>query len=100
MIFLLLCALFPATKTYKLVLLALILTWGIEFSEMYQADWINAIRDTRLGGLILGFTFTWSDLLCYMCGIGAGALIDRILVNERRSASNESQDDSPRFDRG
>jgi hypothetical protein len=38
MIFLMLCVLFPATKTYKLVLLAIAVTWGIEFSELYQAD--------------------------------------------------------------
>jgi hypothetical protein len=77
MIFLLLGLVFPAASTRRLVIVALIITWGIEFSELYQADWINAIRSTRIGGLILGFTFLWSDLVSYTIGITAGALLER-----------------------
>jgi hypothetical protein len=78
-IFLLLGLLFPQARTRRLVLVAFAITWGIEFSELYQADWINAIRATRLGGLILGYTFLPSDLLCYSVGIAAGALLEQVL---------------------
>jgi hypothetical protein len=36
--------LLPRARTRTIVLLSVVLTWGIEFSELYQADWINAIR--------------------------------------------------------
>jgi hypothetical protein len=82
-IFLLLGLLFPAARTRTLTLAAFTLTWGIEFSELYRADWINAIRATRLGGLILGYTFLPSDLLCYSVGIGVGALLERAVLRRR-----------------
>ena len=32
----------------------------------------------RSGGLILGFGFLWSDLVCYALGVGMGVLVDVI----------------------
>ena len=53
--------------------------------ELYSGDilwaWIDAIRNTTLGGLILGFGFLWSDLVCYTIGIIVGAIID-IMINK------------------
>ncbi|MEM7655870.1 MAG: DUF2809 domain-containing protein [Bacteroidota bacterium] len=45
------------------------LSFGIEFLQLYHAPWIEAIRATRLGGLILGFSFLWTDLVCYTVGL-------------------------------
>lgn len=42
--------------------------YGIELSQLYHALWIDAIRNTTLGGLIIGFGFLWSDLVCYTIG--------------------------------
>jgi hypothetical protein len=81
--------LLPRAHTRTIFLLALAVTWGIEFSELYQADWINAIRAHRLGGLILGYTFLPSDLLMYLCGIGLGAGLEIwVLRREMPSKSN------------
>lgn len=48
---------------------SLMFSFGIEFSQLYQADWINSIRATILGGLILGKGFLWVDLVRYTVGI-------------------------------
>lgn len=48
---------------------ALTFCFLIEFSQLYHAPWIDAIRHTRLGGLVLGFGFLWSDLVCYLVGV-------------------------------
>ncbi len=48
---------------------ALIFCFLIEFSQLYHEPWIDEIRDTRLGGLVLGFGFLWSDLICYSVGV-------------------------------
>ncbi len=84
-IFLGLGVLLPRARTHRLLVAALLITWGIEFSELYQADWINAIRATRLGGLILGFTFLPVDLLSYSFGIVVGALLDVRVLRRMKS---------------
>ncbi len=86
-IFLFIGVLLPNAGTRTVLLLALAVTWGTEFSQFYQADWINAIRAYKLGGLILGYTFLPSDLLMYLCGIGAGVILDRGLSHSGDSSS-------------
>lgn len=49
---------------------------GIELSQLYQADWINGIRSTFLGALVLGSGFLTVDLARYSVGIGLSLLID------------------------
>jgi hypothetical protein len=56
---------------------------GIELSQLYHAPWIDSLRATRLGGLILGFSFVWSDLLCYVVGVGLGILIETYFIPVR-----------------
>ena len=76
LVFLLTGFLLPKKSIFFNALVALIFSFGIEISQLYHAPWIDAIRQTRLGGLILGFGFLWSDLLCYTAGIGIGALAE------------------------
>jgi hypothetical protein len=65
---------------FKTSFIATILfTYCIEISQLYQADWLNTIRHTKLGGLVLGFGFLWSDLLMYFIGISLAFLLDNFL---------------------
>ena len=57
-------------------IIALTFCFVIELSQLYQAPWLNAIRQTTLGGLILGFGFLWSDLLGYCVGVFVAYLFD------------------------
>ncbi len=70
--------LFPKLSTNTSFIIAIIFSFGIEFSQIYQAKWINNIRATTLGGLVLGHGFLWSDLLCYTIGILIGSFIDKL----------------------
>lgn len=56
--------------------LALTISFAVEFSQMYQAPWINSLRDTTLGHLVLGTTFGWYDLAAYAAGVLAGYVAD------------------------
>ncbi|WP_309145332.1 ribosomal maturation YjgA family protein [Paenibacillus mendelii] len=49
----------------------------IECSQLYQAGWINDIRATVIGALILGKGFLAVDLVRYAAGIGAAYGLDR-----------------------
>ncbi len=51
---------------------------AIEFSQLYQAPWARALRDTRLGGLLLGHVFLWSDVGCVVLGTSVAALVDAL----------------------
>lgn len=59
----------PQWSSLKIALYALAFCFAIEFSQLNQQDWINSIRQTRLGGLVLGFGYKASDLVCYTVGI-------------------------------
>ncbi|AYL98371.1 DUF2809 domain-containing protein [Mucilaginibacter celer] len=59
------------------VVAALLFCFAIEFSQLYQASWINDLRHTVLGRLVLGQGFLWSDLLCYVLGVGLGVGVDQ-----------------------
>jgi hypothetical protein len=48
----------------------------IELSQLYRAAWAEELRSTRLGGLLLGHVFSWSDVLCVALGAGLLALLD------------------------
>lgn len=79
---------FKSFKTRNIVLISFIFCYCIEISQLYQAEWINHIRATTLGGLILGYGFLWSDLLAYAIGIGIGVLFELLyqkIKNKKRS---------------
>lgn len=83
----------PATRTSRRAGLALMASYTVEFSQLYHAPWIEALRHTTLGGLVLGFGFLWSDLLCYTVGVAAGAVGEVILRQSagwRLQASRDS----------
>lgn len=72
MVFLMLGLLFPAARTVALAGAALGISFGVEFSQLCEADWLQRIRDTRLGALVLGKGWVATDLLCYAVGVGIG----------------------------
>ena len=51
------------------LVLALLVTWGIELSQCLTWPWLVAIRAHSVGGLLLGHGFLWSDVIA--CGVGA-----------------------------
>ncbi len=75
---------FPYWPIIKVGLIGLSFCFLIEVTQLFQAPWINAIRKTTLGGLILGFGFLWSDLLAYSLGILLGTGLESILKPQER----------------
>ncbi|MEQ1859377.1 MAG: DUF2809 domain-containing protein [Chthoniobacteraceae bacterium] len=49
---------------------------AVELSQLYHAAWIDTMRATWLGSLILGSVFNWPDIPAYALGIIVGILID------------------------
>ena len=59
---------FGKTALWKLALINFGLGVADEALQLYHAPWIESIRHTRIGGLMLGFGFLWSDIVCYAVG--------------------------------
>ncbi len=52
---------------------------AVEFSQRFHPAWLDAIRATTLGGLVLGHGFLWSDMVCYAVGAVIGGGLERAL---------------------
>ena len=91
LVFWLACFFKPEWSLKYRVAAALVFAYAIEFSQLYQADWINQIRQTRLGGLVLGFSFLPSDLVAYTIGIAIGAILDYLA---RKNGARMNADDA------
>ncbi|PQA59503.1 ribosomal maturation YjgA family protein [Siphonobacter curvatus] len=65
----------PQAKTSRLALFALLISYAIEFSQLWQASWLVKLRSTLPGKLLLGQGFLYSDLIAYSLGISVVVLI-------------------------
>ncbi len=79
MVFLGWAIVFPSSSTLRLATIALISAYCVEFSQLYQEPWINGVRGTVIGHLVLGSTFWWPDLVAYLIGVVAGTFLDKLL---------------------
>jgi hypothetical protein len=61
----------------QMFLITYVLSCLVEFSQLYQAPWINQIRHTVPFNFILGQGFLWSDLVAYAIGAGGMWWVDR-----------------------
>lgn len=69
MVFFIIKFLSSTLRTEYVTVISLSVCCIIEISQLYKADWINAIRSTLIGRLVLGRGFLWSDLIAYTFGV-------------------------------
>jgi hypothetical protein len=83
MVFMVLRVIAPRQSPVRAATIALTISYLCELSQLYHAPWIEAIRSYRLGGLLLGYGFLWSDLVCYTVGVLAGTMIEIALRQQK-----------------
>jgi hypothetical protein len=88
-LFLTLCILLPGIRLVVIAFLTITISFSVEFSQIYRAEWINMIRSTRIGALFLGVGFKWSDLPCYTIGCLMG-VTGEVLASVRQRRKNPS----------
>ncbi len=78
---------FTKIKLWKLALINYLLGVANECSQLITTPWFVAIRQTKIGKLMLGVGFVWSDLVCYAIGTllvwGILAFVERGKVEGR-----------------
>lgn len=73
----------PKASTTHVALLAILTSVIDELSQLYHAPWIDAIRSTTLGHLLLGFSFSWFDILAYMVGVLMGIILEMVVYRRQ-----------------
>lgn len=84
MIYILIRMLFIGWSKKQAAFSGLLFSFIIELTQLYHSNWIDTIRKTTLGGLILGYVFLWSDLIAYLFGILLGYFIDIKILGTKR----------------
>ncbi|WP_405154915.1 DUF2809 domain-containing protein [Paenibacillus sp. FSL K6-0108] len=67
------------------MMVSLIFSWAVECSQLIQTPWLNEVRSTVLGALILGRGFLVMDLLRYVAGILFVYGMDRYFLRNKKA---------------
>ena len=70
----------PRARIAWLGVLAFALSALVEVSQRWHVGPLDAARATRLGRLVLGTTFVWSDFPCYAVGAALGVAVARLAL--------------------
>lgn len=84
----------PASRISVRGAAALAVCFAVEFSQLYRAPTLDALRATLLGHLVLGSGFDPRDLLAYTVGVVMAVLAERAL--HRRGARTITPVATPR----
>ncbi len=88
--------LFAHASTLRVALFAFSFSCVVELTQLYHAPWIDAVRETRLGHLVLGATFNWPDLIAYGVGVCLGCLAEIVLLRPATCPSTSEVGQSDR----
>jgi hypothetical protein len=76
----------PRARTSRVALAAVAWCFAIELTQRYRAPWLDAVRATTPGRLVLGQGFHAFDLVCYVIGVGLGVALELGLRRRRTPA--------------
>lgn len=66
----------PAARTHKLGAAALLFAFAIEALQLLTWPWLQQLRASRIGALLLGQGFLWADLVAYAIGVALACVAD------------------------
>jgi hypothetical protein len=84
MVFVLIGLVSTRWSTARVAGAALATSYGVEISQLYHAPWIDGVRTTRLGALVLGYGFLWSDIACYTVGVAVCVAVEHAFARFTR----------------
>jgi hypothetical protein len=79
----------PTASALPVALTVFLITCCLEFLQLWHPTWLEAIRRTWPGRLVLGTTFQWSDFPPYMVGALIGFAAMRILTPRQKPFQRE-----------
>ena len=70
---------FPRWRSVTVGAVALVISFLVEFGQLIDVEWLNAVRKTLPGKLLLGAGFLWVDLVRYAVGAVAATVVDGVV---------------------
>lgn len=70
---------FPRSSPVWVAVGVCLATCGLEFLQLWKPPFLQALRSTLPGRLVLGNTFVWADFIAYFVGSFAGWWVVRSL---------------------
>lgn len=74
----------PRVNVWVMVGVAIAFCFAIEFTQLYHAPWLDAIRSNFLGALLLGRGFSMEDLMAYAAGGAIAGILDAFSLRAPR----------------
>lgn len=84
----------PNAPTSRHAIGALLISFAVETSQLYRADWIGILRGSRLGALFLGNEFRWADIACYTAGVCLAATLNHFILRKETKKETKYELDS------
>lgn len=85
LVYWLLAQLAPRISPLRTAMVCTALCWGVEFLQLWHPPWLQAIRGTTPGHLVLGSSFAAMDLLAYAAGASVAAAIEGAALRWQRA---------------
>ncbi|MFL6463129.1 MAG: DUF2809 domain-containing protein [Bryobacteraceae bacterium] len=79
----------PTAPALPVTLTVFVITCCLEFLQLWHPSWLEAIRRTLPGRLVLGTTFQWSDFPPYVVGTLIGFVAMRLLAPSQNPLHRE-----------
>jgi len=88
---------FPKAKIVLLLAFVLVLTLTLEFGQLWKPPWLQHLRQQPGIGFVLGNSFIWSDVICYVVGAAVAVLMDtfRLLSDPPGSRKQRTTEAKP-----
>lgn len=81
-------AIVPYWPVLRRAAIALCIAYAVEFSQLLHAKWLDDLRATTPGHLVLGQGFDARDLLAYFLGVAAFAAVGDHIVSRFAKTHN------------
>ena len=78
-------AVLPGRSSVVIAAAGLAASFMVEASQTVSIEWLDHFRETRIGALLVGRGFLWSDLAAYSVGAAISWILDRIVLSRIRS---------------
>jgi hypothetical protein len=94
MVFFCVAAVKPRMEFWRLAVVAAAVAALVEFSQLIHLGWLDQLRRTTVGALLLGQTFAWWDIAAYWAGVAAACAAASFLF--RSEIPRESRKHKPK----
>ncbi|HVX52683.1 MAG TPA: DUF2809 domain-containing protein [Chitinophagaceae bacterium] len=82
---------FMRTGVAKACIAALLFAYAVEVSQYFKLVVVLGLKNSAAARIILGDSFSWTDMLMYTLGIAITATIEKLLPAKRKQALHQQQ---------